>query len=375
MNAQTPHTPTPPKEDVQGLIGEVNTFLADEIENGTAPWEGNTPPRRMTGEPFQGINNLSLATAQTKHGYTSPFWLTPRQAKAMGGQVRDGEAGMPVLLVKTITDEETGETRQEGTGYRVYNASQIDGLPEVFYKPAQTPPVQNQDLDEMAQGMGLVRQAAGPGSAAEYDRQNHILKHPPHEIEDNAQYTGAYSHAVAKAGLYSGKVKTGFKHNGNPHRLDFLASITGAFTSRHLGQRGQPPLDPASKKAFAQIMREDQNAIFSIASKSEVAAGKILEKTPHHKADARKARYTEGLDIDALKAKTGANARANAVMEKPNLGANPLTPTKASQEYRRQREEKRRAFQRKLDQMENTGKRKGQKLVHDFFALAEDFTR
>lgn len=69
--------------------------------------------------------------------YISPFFLTYKQAQALGGQVRKGETGLPVIKYGEF-QKETGNILESGNpekdtlryikGYTVFNSSQIDGI-------------------------------------------------------------------------------------------------------------------------------------------------------------------------------------------------------------------------------------------------------
>ena len=68
-------------------------------------------------------------------GHASPRWLTYRQAAELGGQVRRGEKSATVVKYGTVEKEgEDGarETRPFLRAYHVFNATQVDGLPEDF---------------------------------------------------------------------------------------------------------------------------------------------------------------------------------------------------------------------------------------------------
>ena len=82
----------------------------------------------------------------TSSGFTSPYWMTYRQALELGGQVRKGEKGAPVIYAGTLikqdgdpADEAEARTVRFTKGYYVFNANQVDGLPERFH-PVTAPP-------------------------------------------------------------------------------------------------------------------------------------------------------------------------------------------------------------------------------------------
>lgn len=106
------------------------------LDEGTIPWRkpwkcGGAPKNLVTGKPYRGLNILLTAM----QGYASPYWLTFKQATEMGGQIRKGEKGTPVIFWnwqrKQVPDQD-GEIEEKEVPYMryytVFNVAQIDGL-------------------------------------------------------------------------------------------------------------------------------------------------------------------------------------------------------------------------------------------------------
>jgi antirestriction protein ArdC len=132
------------------MSNDVYTIITERIiallEQGTAPWRqpwvsrnanGSVAlPRNLaSGRPYRGINVFLLSFS----GFSSPDWMTYPQALALGGQVRAGEQGMPVMLFKPRDEESTEDKEDTETTKRsrliiryhtVFNRAQIDGLSE-----------------------------------------------------------------------------------------------------------------------------------------------------------------------------------------------------------------------------------------------------
>src|SRR5690348_13741108 len=98
---------------------DVHQRITDTIQaqllKGTVPWingiiGGGTLkiPKRHSGEAYRGINIPLLWCAQMEHGFTSPNWMTYRQAAELGAHVRKGEHGSLVVYTNTYRkkDEE-----------------------------------------------------------------------------------------------------------------------------------------------------------------------------------------------------------------------------------------------------------------------------
>ena len=66
-------------------------------------------PLRINGQPYSGINVLTLWASAMERHYAAPIWMTFKQALELGGHVRKGEKGSPVVYANTIIRSEEGE--------------------------------------------------------------------------------------------------------------------------------------------------------------------------------------------------------------------------------------------------------------------------
>ncbi|WP_375282617.1 ArdC family protein [Sphingobium yanoikuyae] len=121
------------------------------LEAGTKPWIKPwrgvpvSRPLRACGIPYRGMNVFWLWMVADICGYASPFWMTYNQAKSLGAQVRKGEKSTIAIFYRSYnkeveapdTGEKTDEARRVLKAYPVFNADQVEGLPERFH-PAAT---------------------------------------------------------------------------------------------------------------------------------------------------------------------------------------------------------------------------------------------
>jgi antirestriction protein ArdC len=99
---------------------------------------------RHNGQPYTGINILSLWASASVQGFAAPIWMTYRQAVELRAHVRKGEKGSPVVYANSITrneiDTDSGVEVARDIhflkGYTVFNVEQIDGLPAQYTAPA-----------------------------------------------------------------------------------------------------------------------------------------------------------------------------------------------------------------------------------------------
>src|ERR1700733_7466682 len=137
------------------VYSRITAQIVEHLEKGVRPWvrpwnaehaAGRiTRPLRHNGQPYSGINILSLWMSAELQGYAAPIWMTFRQASELNAHVRKGEKGSLVVFANAITrterDEKTGEECEREIpymkGYTVFNVEQIDGLPEIYYAKAR----------------------------------------------------------------------------------------------------------------------------------------------------------------------------------------------------------------------------------------------
>lgn len=118
-----------------------------------------SPRNAVTGHRYTGGNRLMLSLTLMLMGLNNPNFLTFTQAKKLGGSIRRGEHGIPLLQPRIIeverqdgdhtpsrqvrdAEEEDGDGTRKvmlWRGYTVFHVSQADGLPEaVMNSPGDT---------------------------------------------------------------------------------------------------------------------------------------------------------------------------------------------------------------------------------------------
>src|SRR5437016_11147068 len=128
---------------------KVTDAIVNAIENGAGqyrmPWtvrqdKGFSPISVGSAKPYRGINTLVLWAQSQSKAYNSALWGTYAQWQELGGQVRKGEKGSPVVYWGTYekqTADDGDEKSHRGLfakGYTVFNIEQVDGckLPKRF---------------------------------------------------------------------------------------------------------------------------------------------------------------------------------------------------------------------------------------------------
>jgi antirestriction protein ArdC len=153
--------------DVYSII---TARITDQLANGTVPWHrpwksggpAGAPRNLSSGKPYRGVNVFLLSSL----GYTSPYFVTYRQAVERGGHVRKGEHGAPVVFWKWLEttapegDGSAADRRAMLRYYTVFNVSQCDGLdaPAVPTMAADVAPIESAEriVAAMLDAPGIV---------------------------------------------------------------------------------------------------------------------------------------------------------------------------------------------------------------------------
>ena len=98
------------------------------------------PQNLVSRRPYRGVNVFMLHAMS----YESPFWLTFKQAKEMGGNVRKGEHACPVVFWKWLDVDDQSEPAGKRRApmlryYSVFNVAQCDAVKAPAIEGADRP--------------------------------------------------------------------------------------------------------------------------------------------------------------------------------------------------------------------------------------------
>jgi antirestriction protein ArdC len=197
------------------IYARITDRIIEELAIGVRPWmkpwnaahtHGRiTRPLRHNGQPYSGMNVLLLWSEQMSRGFTSPMWMTFKQALELGAAVRKGETGSTVVFASRFTKSEPdgkgGEIDREIPflkAYSVFNIEQIDGLADHYYRPqapVQHPVERIEQADRFFRNTGAVIRHGG--GQAFYAPGPDMIQMPPIEtFKDAASYYATLSHEV-----------------------------------------------------------------------------------------------------------------------------------------------------------------------------------
>ena len=297
---------------------EVTNKIIAALENNTRPWVqpwngGILPiPMRHNNRLYQGINTLILWQAASDGGYNSPYWMTFKQAKLLGGNIKKGEKAATIFYASSCTlgNNEKEDEQKERSGqnlalnqeqksiykkfmksYKVFNANQIDGLQEKYYKVLSTEN-NTKELEKLPRLEEFVKNTKANikhgGIRAYYRESSDHIQMPEMKLFKNSN--AYYSTLCHELTHWSGSKERLNRNLGGKRFGDsgyameeLVAELGAAFLCSLLGINPDAREDHAPYIAsWLKVLKSDKRAIFNAASLAQSASNYLLElnKTP-----------------------------------------------------------------------------------------------
>lgn len=281
------------KDIYSRITNQIVSMLEKGIKPWTQPWNAThaagpvTKPLRFNGEAYNGINILTLWASAMDQGYAAPIWMTYKQASALGGQVRKGEKGSPVVYANTITkteiDEAPGDEEYRTIpfmkGYYVFNVDQIDGLSDHYYAFANIEPNPDEQIahaEEFFSNIGA--EILTGGNAAYYSINSDHIQMPSWDVFFFAEgYYATLAHEATHWTRHPTRLDRdlGRKQYGDAGyaKEELVAELGSAFLCADLGIKLEDRPDHAAYiGSWLKILKNDSKAIFAAAAHAQRAA-------------------------------------------------------------------------------------------------------
>lgn len=280
----------------QVITDRITTLL----EAGTIPWRkpwagaSGFPKNLISGKHYSGINLWMLHSSP----YGNPYWLTFKQAKALGGTVRKGEKGTPVVFTKELPPKLTEVPNETGGSdllasskklggrmlkyYVAFNADQCDGI----QLPEDGPRYQHDPIasaEAIAAGFPAAPRIEHHGSRAFYRPAEDLVTMPERDRFTGApEYYSTLFHELAHATGHktrldrlNEKAQFGSETYG---KEELVAEMASAYLCGKAGIENATLENSAAYiQGWLDAIKKDARLLVSAASAAQKAANFILE--------------------------------------------------------------------------------------------------
>ncbi|MFC5410835.1 ArdC family protein [Larkinella bovis] len=286
---------TPAGQVQQDIYARVTAKILADLEQGNLSWRKPWNSEHLAGQvirplrwndiPYTGINTLILWNAASEQSFTSPYWMTFKQATEMKANVRKGEKGTQIVYADKFTREEedaNGEVKSSQIPflkcYTVFNAAQFEGLFDGFYKTPEPVVAHQQERDPKLETFFAQTKAdIYTGSKACYIQATDRIQMPPFESFETAmRYYGVLAHEMCHWTKTPARLNRDFgkKRYGDEgySKEELVAELGACFLAADLGFEPQPETHHAAYiQSWLQVLNNDKRFIFQAASHAQKA--------------------------------------------------------------------------------------------------------
>ena len=275
------------------LKDSITALIIKAMEEGNTPWRkgwatsGFAPTSLQTGKAYQGINSLLLSFLGSE--YSRPLWVTYKNAQTLGGNVRKGEKGTPVVYASKVTKEQEGKETRTFFTYRystVFNIDQCDGLtlPAIYSikrEPvAITPAIQGAWDNYLNRPELFYREQAG----AFYSPSGDSITLPAlHQFEDANEHAYTLAHEMIHSTGHESRLNRWTTPEDKPSKFgcasyareELIAELGACMLLSNLGADFDLPNSAAYVKNWLTALKNDSSLIFKASAKAQAAANLI----------------------------------------------------------------------------------------------------
>lgn len=282
-------------QPVSDIYARVTNKILSDLEKGELtwrkPWNSEnfagsiTVPKRWNGASYSGINIIVLWATAAEQGYVLPHWMTFKQAVDLKACVRKGEKGTQVVYADKLVKEEEndkGELEEKHIpylkAYTVFNASQIDGLPENYYEtPADRSEEVAQRIESLEAFFTSTKAEIYTGTKAAYNQTADKIQMPPFaSFGSPLDYYSTLAHELTHWTKHSSRLNRDFgrKHFGDEGyaKEELVAELGACFLGATLNFEPMPEEQHAAYiQSWLKVLKDDKRFIFSAASHAQKA--------------------------------------------------------------------------------------------------------
>ena len=289
-----------PRRDI---YQEITDRIIELLDQGTVPWKN--PIRRGTGDGwpknldtkkrYRGINVFLLAVTAWERGYGSDFWLTYRQAAALGGNVRKGEKSSLVTFWKLYDkkDKESGEEVRLPVlrHYNVFSVEQCEGI-EIPDAPEEDPEQEPFRPLEKAEAIiggyrGSPKITNGGSGACYRPTPDEIVIAEPGRFEERESYYSTLFHEVVHSTGHSKRLNRGLDDQApapfgsNDYSKEELIAEMGAAFLNAVAGISEPTIEQSAAYIdnWRKKLKDDKRLVVQAAGSAQKAVDYILGET------------------------------------------------------------------------------------------------
>ncbi|ASI60056.1 DNA primase [Raoultella ornithinolytica] len=272
----------------QSVTDSIIAALEAGVKPWSCPWQrvpgmSGLPSNYATGAAYSGMNIMLLWSSASEQGFNDSRWMTYKQAKAEGGQVRKGEHGTTAIFYTTLEKEnDDGETDYIPMlkTFTVFNVEQINGLPmsdEVVFPAVTFEPLPPAEALFLNSGATIIEKGQNAFFAPSTD-EIHLPERRIFSDAANFYATGLHEliHWCGAKSRLNREMKGKFGSESYAFE-ELIAELGSAFLMADLGVVGEVQHE-SYIASWLKALKNDKRYIFKAASAASKAHRYLMDK-------------------------------------------------------------------------------------------------
>jgi len=276
------------------IIQKMNDAITaiENGEQGIAPWnrpwfQAGMPKNLIRKQNYRGINVFMLSML----GYASPYFVTFNQAKELGGTIKKGQKGCPVVFWNWVemTKDQSGKKLDKPKKipflryYTVFNVDQCEGFEEKIpvVETRKFNPIQ--DAEKIIANMQNKPEMTHNEARAYYRPSTDEVNMPKKELfkDEASYYSTAFHELVHSTGhatrLNRSEVTEGNSFGSHKYSAEELVAEMGAvYLCNEIGLETTFENSIAYLKSWLKKFKDDTKMLVTASGKSQKAVDYIL---------------------------------------------------------------------------------------------------
>lgn len=276
------------------IYDRINQIIFEKLEQGVIPWKATWHKNQRSAmnliskKPYQGINSTILNLSS----FPSPYFVTFRQAQELGGTIKKGERGLPVVFWKIFESNNLDETKTKTIPllryYTVFNVTQCEGLSdhvpndEAFTRPFSPIEAAEKIVADMPNRPQITH---GQGRAY-YQPSTDIVNMPDKDtfFSDTDYYSVLFHEMGGHATGHQSRLNRTTVTNAtlyNRHEYskeELIAEFTASYLCAHAGiEQGTIENSAAYIGGWLKALKNNKSWLIMAASQAQKAVNYIVK--------------------------------------------------------------------------------------------------
>jgi len=277
------------KNQVKEKFDEAVEKILDTMETSGKNWvrswsaaSAGMPYNESTDKCYRGINILLLWMHSMDNGYKTNRYMTFKQAKALGGQVKKGERGTSVFF---FTMAESKKLDEEGNKikypmikyFTVFNIEQIENIDFDIQEPVTYENAKLGNVEEFINTLPIKIKYEGFQPCYSPVRDEVIMT-PLEYFTDTENYYSTLFHELGHATGHKNRLNRDMGHSKVVYGFEeLIAELTSVFMCGEFNINIEECQHAEYLNGWISAIRENKNILWKAASAAQKATDFLLE--------------------------------------------------------------------------------------------------